>query len=76
MFTIPDDLLIVGIEKTECDRGHIQQCLNAQGGHELPHYTFMDPNMCLGTVLVHTRKGDFTLSFAVSAGVVKSLVVL
>lgn len=65
---------IEGIEKTKCKVEHINHCLNARGMHEVVRTDYFGPRVQRGTVLLHTKNGDFSAKFVCENGWLQSLV--
>ena len=65
---ISTDLNIINLEKTHCKRGHIAQCLADKNMHEAPHFEYFGKRVQRGTVVLHTKNGDFALKFRCENG--------
>lgn len=63
MFNISESTKITGLEKTGCKISHIQHCLNVNSMHSKPVYTYYGKHVSKGTVVIHTKNGDFTIRF-------------
>ena len=63
MFNIGENTKIVGLEKIGCKVSHLQNCLHEKGKHEVPKYDYFGKFVSRGSILVHTKNGDFTLKF-------------
>lgn len=63
MFNIPDSLEIIGLEKTGCKKSHIVQCVSDHTKHDRPKFDYFGTHVARGTVVLHTKNGDFTLAF-------------
>lgn len=76
MFNIGQQTTILGLEKTKCSKGHIQQCISDINLHESPNYTYDGPKVQKGTMLLHTCKGDFTIKFDVESAWARQVEIL
>lgn len=65
---IKADLDIINIEKTHCKRGHIVQCLADKNMHETLKCEYFGKRVQRGTVVLHTKNGDFALKFRCENG--------
>lgn len=74
MFNISEKTEIIGIEKTGCTREHLQHCINKKS--EPPKYKRFGKFSSSGTMVVHTKNGDFTIEFAEKRGWAKMVKVL
>lgn len=66
--SINESLKIINLEKTGCKRGHIAQCLASKGMHDAPRYEYIGKRVHRGTVVLHTKNGDFDLKFRCENG--------
>lgn len=76
MINIPDGFKIVNLEKTGCSREHIQQCLNDHNLRERINWRYLGKIVGRGSVVLHTKNGDFTLKFKTRYGWVKEAEIL
>lgn len=76
MFNIGMTTKIKTIEKTGCTKAHIEQCLHNKNLHEKPNYTYFGKHVSKGTVLLHTKNGDFILKFDECDGWARSVEIL
>lgn len=65
---ISPDLDIINLEKTHCKHGYIAQCLAVKNMHEAPQFEYFGKRVQRGTVLLHTKNGDFALKFGCDNG--------
>ena len=63
MFNIGMTTKIKNLERTGCSKMHIEQCLHDKNLHEEPKYSFYGKTVTKGTVILHTKNGDYKLKF-------------
>lgn len=73
MFNVSDSLEIKGIEKTGCTRGHIIHCISDKNAHEIPKDTYFGSTVRKGSMVLHTKNGDFTLHYDEKNGWARAL---
>ena len=61
MFSISPKTIIHGLEKTGCSISHIQHCIYMN--KEPVNYSYFGPRVAKGSLIVHTKNGDFTIRF-------------
>ena len=73
MFNIGEKTEIKGLEKIGCNVGHLKDCLHTNGKHEKPNYSYFGTKISRGTIVLHTKNGDFTATFVDENGWLKEI---
>lgn len=76
MFNITENTILTGLEKTGCTWSHINSCMNEKGKHEKPVFTYYGPQVSKGSILVHTKNGDFTVRFDEKNGLARKVEII
>lgn len=76
MFNISMTTKIKNLKKTGCTKGHIENCIHDRNLHEKPNFSYFGKTVTKGTVLLHTKNGDFTLKFDEKNGWARSAEIL
>lgn len=76
MFNISMTTKIKNLKKTGCTKAHIEQCVWDRNLHEKPNFSYFGKTVAKGTMLLHTKNGDFTLKFDEKNGWARSAEIL
>ncbi len=76
MFNISMTTKIKNLEKAGCTKAHIAQCIYDRNLHEKPNFSYFGKTVAKGTMLLHTKNGDFTLKFDEKNGWARSAEIL
>ena len=76
MFNISMTTKIKNLKKTGCTKGHIENCIHDRNLHEKPNFSYIGKTVAKGTMLLHTKNGDFTLKFDEKNGWARSAEIL
>ena len=68
MFNIPENIEIIGLKETGCKPSHIQQCIHDKHLHDNVKYTYFGKRVRRGSMVLHTKAGDYLLCFAEKNG--------
>lgn len=63
MFNIPENLKIIGLKETGCKPSHIQQCIYDKHLHDNVKYTYLGTRVSRGSMVLHTKTGEYLLDF-------------